>query len=133
MPLATIGDRWKRLRVTANLLPYTAYPDTVRAPSQAMLLMLIEDRCRSCWTMAEAGRDCLRLRESRLLNSTRPSHCTHQPYSRTSNCPHWYSGTSSHANAYATVPNSLLDRITDALSKKMVRKVKNRWGAEIWP
>jgi hypothetical protein len=26
-----------------------------------------------------------------------------------------------------------IDRITDALSKKMVRKVKNRWGDDIWP
>ena len=26
-----------------------------------------------------------------------------------------------------------IDRITDTLSKKMVRKVKNRWGDEIWP
>ncbi len=25
------------------------------------------------------------------------------------------------------------DRITDSLSKKMVRKVKNRWDVEIWP
>jgi hypothetical protein len=28
---------------------------------------------------------------------------------------------------------SFIDRITDTLSKKMVRKVKNRWGDEIWP
>jgi hypothetical protein len=26
-----------------------------------------------------------------------------------------------------------IDRITDTMSKKMVRKVKNRWGDEIWP
>jgi tetratricopeptide (TPR) repeat protein len=26
-----------------------------------------------------------------------------------------------------------IDRITDTLSKKMVRKVMNRWGVEIWP
>jgi hypothetical protein len=26
-----------------------------------------------------------------------------------------------------------IDRITDTLSKKMVRRVKNRWGVEIWP
>ena len=26
-----------------------------------------------------------------------------------------------------------IDRITDTISKKMVRKVKNRWGDEIWP
>ncbi len=26
-----------------------------------------------------------------------------------------------------------MDRITDTLSKKMVRKVKNRWGDDVWP
>ena len=26
-----------------------------------------------------------------------------------------------------------IDRITDTLPKKMVRKVKNRWDLEIWP
>jgi len=26
-----------------------------------------------------------------------------------------------------------IDRITNTLSKKMVRKVKNRWGVDIWP
>jgi hypothetical protein len=26
-----------------------------------------------------------------------------------------------------------IDRITDSLFKKMVRKVKNRWDVEIWP
>jgi hypothetical protein len=26
-----------------------------------------------------------------------------------------------------------IDLITDTLSKKMVQKVKNRWGDEIWP
>jgi hypothetical protein len=26
-----------------------------------------------------------------------------------------------------------IGRITDTLSKKMVRKVKNRWGDDIWP
>jgi hypothetical protein len=26
-----------------------------------------------------------------------------------------------------------IDRVTDVLSKKMVRKVKNRYGVEIWP
>jgi hypothetical protein len=28
---------------------------------------------------------------------------------------------------------AFIDRITDILSKKMVRKAKNRWGDEIWP
>jgi hypothetical protein len=28
---------------------------------------------------------------------------------------------------------ALINRITDTLSNKMVRKVKNRWGDEIWP
>jgi transcriptional regulator with XRE-family HTH domain len=28
---------------------------------------------------------------------------------------------------------SSIERITDALAKKMVRKVKNRWDDEIWP
>lgn len=27
---------------------------------------------------------------------------------------------------------AFIDRITDFLSKKMVRKIKNRWGYEIW-
>jgi len=26
-----------------------------------------------------------------------------------------------------------IGRITDTLSKKMVQKVKNRWGDDIWP
>jgi hypothetical protein len=28
---------------------------------------------------------------------------------------------------------AFINRITDTLSKKMVHKVKNRWGDEIWP
>jgi len=28
---------------------------------------------------------------------------------------------------------AFINRITDTLSNKMVRKVKNRWGDEIWP
>ena len=53
----------------------------------------------SCCPMAEVGRDCGRLRGSRLLNSTQPSHCTHQPGSRTRNCHHGYLGASNLAKA----------------------------------
>ena len=34
---------------------------------------------------------------------------------------------------YLQKSTMFIDRITDTLSKKMVRKVKNRWGDEIWP
>ena len=34
---------------------------------------------------------------------------------------------------YARRSLDFIDRITDSLSKKMVRKVKNRWGDDIWP
>ena len=34
---------------------------------------------------------------------------------------------------YAQRSLDFIDRFTDSLSKKMVRKVKNRWGDEIWP
>jgi hypothetical protein len=34
---------------------------------------------------------------------------------------------------YAQKSMVFIDRITDTLSKKLVRKVKNRWGDEIWP
>jgi hypothetical protein len=34
---------------------------------------------------------------------------------------------------YAQRSLDFIDRITDTLSKKMVRKVKNRWNDEIWP
>ena len=34
---------------------------------------------------------------------------------------------------YAQRSRDFIDRITDTLSKKMVQKVKNRWGDEIWP
>ena len=34
---------------------------------------------------------------------------------------------------YAQKSTAFIDRITDTLSKKMVRKAKNRWGDEIWP
>jgi len=34
---------------------------------------------------------------------------------------------------YARQSSDFIDRITDTLSKKMVRKVKNRWDVEIWP
>ena len=33
----------------------------------------------------------------------------------------------------AQKPIVLIDRITDALSKKMIRKVRDRYGLEIWP
>jgi hypothetical protein len=34
---------------------------------------------------------------------------------------------------YASKSMMFIDRITDTLSKKMVRKVKNPWGDQIWP
>ncbi len=34
---------------------------------------------------------------------------------------------------YAQKSMAFSDRITDTQSKKMVRKVKNRWGEKIWP
>ena len=34
---------------------------------------------------------------------------------------------------YARQSLDFINRITDTLSKKMVRKVKNRYGVEIWP
>jgi hypothetical protein len=34
---------------------------------------------------------------------------------------------------YAQKSIGFIDRITDTLSKKMVRKVKSRWDDEIWP
>jgi hypothetical protein len=34
---------------------------------------------------------------------------------------------------YAKRSLDFIDRITNTLSKKMVRKVKNRWGVDIWP
>ena len=34
---------------------------------------------------------------------------------------------------YAQRSLDFIDRITDTLSKKMVRKVRNRWGDDIWP
>jgi hypothetical protein len=34
---------------------------------------------------------------------------------------------------YAQKSMAIINRITDTLSKKMVCKVKNRWGDEIWP
>jgi hypothetical protein len=34
---------------------------------------------------------------------------------------------------YAQKSMAFINRITDTLSNKMVRKVKNRWGDEIWP
>ena len=35
--------------------------------------------------------------------------------------------------AYAQKSLTFINRITDTLSKKMVRKVKNRWDDQIWP
>ena len=34
---------------------------------------------------------------------------------------------------YVQKSMTFINHITDTLSKKMVRKVKNRWGEEIWP
>lgn len=34
---------------------------------------------------------------------------------------------------YAQKSMMFIDRITDTLSKKMVRKVKDRYGVEVWP
>jgi hypothetical protein len=34
---------------------------------------------------------------------------------------------------YAQKSMGFINRITDMLSMKMVLKVKNRWGDEIWP
>lgn len=34
---------------------------------------------------------------------------------------------------YAQRSLDFIDRITDTLSKNMVRKVKNLWDVEIWP
>jgi hypothetical protein len=34
---------------------------------------------------------------------------------------------------YAQRSLDFIDRITDTLSKKLVRKVKNRWDDDIWP
>jgi hypothetical protein len=34
---------------------------------------------------------------------------------------------------YAQRSLDFIDRITDTLSKKMIRKLKNRWDVEIWP
>ena len=34
---------------------------------------------------------------------------------------------------YAQRSLDFIDRITDTLSKKLVRKIKNRWDVEIWP
>lgn len=36
-------------------------------------------------------------------------------------------------STYANRSLDFIDRITDTLSKKMVRKMKNRYGVEIWP
>ena len=44
-----------------------------------------------------------------------------------------YAWAAEHRAPYAHKSMTFIHRITDTLSKKMVRKVKNRWGNEIWP
>lgn len=34
---------------------------------------------------------------------------------------------------YASKSMTFIDRITDTLSKKIVRKVRSQWGNEVWP
>jgi hypothetical protein len=44
-----------------------------------------------------------------------------------------YAWKAEQRSPYAQKSMALINRITDTLSNKMVRKVKNRWGDEIWP
>jgi hypothetical protein len=44
-----------------------------------------------------------------------------------------YSWDAEQCSPCAQKSMAFINRITDTLSKKMVRKVKNRWGDEIWP
>ncbi len=44
-----------------------------------------------------------------------------------------YEWDAEHRAPYAQKSMTFICRISDTLSKKMVRKVKNRWGDEIWP
>jgi hypothetical protein len=44
-----------------------------------------------------------------------------------------YAWDAQQRDPYAQKLMAFMDRITDTLSKKMVPKVKNRWGDEIWP
>lgn len=44
-----------------------------------------------------------------------------------------YERNSEKRAPYAQRSLDLIDRITDTLSKEMVRQVKNRWHDEIWP
>jgi tetratricopeptide (TPR) repeat protein len=44
-----------------------------------------------------------------------------------------YEWDAEHRAPYAQKSIAFINRITDTLSKEMVRKVKNRWGDEIWP
>jgi hypothetical protein len=44
-----------------------------------------------------------------------------------------YTWDAEQRTPYAQKSMMFIDRITDTLSEKMVRKVKNRWGDEIWP
>ncbi len=44
-----------------------------------------------------------------------------------------HEGLTYERDPYAVKSMTFIDRITDSLSKKMVRKIKNRWETEIWP
>ncbi len=44
-----------------------------------------------------------------------------------------YAWDAKQLDPYAQKSMAFVDRITETLSKKMARKVKNRWGDEIWP
>jgi len=44
-----------------------------------------------------------------------------------------YAWDAEQLTPYAQKSMTFINRITDTLSKKMVRKVKNRWGVQIWP
>jgi hypothetical protein len=44
-----------------------------------------------------------------------------------------YAWEAEQRSPYAQKSMAFINRITDTLSKKMVRKVKDRWGDLIWP
>lgn len=44
-----------------------------------------------------------------------------------------YTWEAEQRSPYVQKSMAFINRITDTLSKKLVRKVKNRWGDEIWP
>jgi hypothetical protein len=44
-----------------------------------------------------------------------------------------YEGDAEKRAPYAQRSFDFIDRRTDTLSKKMVGRVKNRWGDDIWP